>query len=83
MVIDSVRFQSLAPRLAKILPSLAEGHSNPEIACEMSLAVHTVEVYISEIAEVLQCHNRAEIAVCAAGYLSAVPLAPGTRSWSI
>ena len=38
------------------------------MADELTLAVHTVETYVSELMELMDCHNRAELAVQASRY---------------
>jgi len=68
MAINRALFSGLAPRYAKLLPLLAEGRSNRQMADELTLAVHTVETYVSELMELMDCHNRAELAVQASRY---------------
>ena len=49
MLSGTETFEILPPHLKQILAPLAEGHTNGAIADELSLAMHTVEQYVSEI----------------------------------
>ena len=44
-------FRSLSPRYRPLLPFLAAGLTNAEIARRTGLTVHTVEKYVSQIME--------------------------------
>jgi len=63
-------FDRLPDRLRRIVPLIAEGKSNQQIAGEMHLAVHTVEAYVSEILARTECHTRGELIVNALGWLA-------------
>src|SRR5919201_4621823 len=52
----------LSAQERKILPLIAEGKTNREIACALSLSEHTVKTYISNILQKLQLTRRAELA---------------------
>jgi DNA-binding NarL/FixJ family response regulator len=45
-----------------ILPLIADGHTNREIATALSLSEHTVKTYISDILQKLQVTRRSELA---------------------
>jgi DNA-binding NarL/FixJ family response regulator len=47
----------------RLLPLLAEGKSNPEIADELGLAVHSVENYVSELMDLWGCADRGKLIV--------------------
>jgi two-component system, NarL family, response regulator DevR len=53
---------SLSAQERKILPLIAEGKINREIACALSLSEHTVKTYISNILQKLHFTRRAELA---------------------
>ena len=52
----------LSAQERNILPLIAEGKTNREIACALSLSEHTVKTYISNILQKLQLTRRAELA---------------------
>jgi two-component system, NarL family, response regulator DevR len=52
----------LSAQERKILPLIAEGKINREIAAALSLSEHTVKTYISNILQKLQLTRRAELA---------------------
>jgi DNA-binding NarL/FixJ family response regulator len=52
----------LSAQERKILPLIAEGKTNREIACALSLSEHTVKTYISNVLQKLQLTRRAELA---------------------
>ena len=52
----------LSSQERKILPLIAEGKINREIASSLSLSEHTVKTYISNILQKLQLTRRAELA---------------------
>lgn len=56
------RWNALPPRLRRLAPLIAEGYSNGEIAGVSGLAQHTVELYVSELMGLLECHNRVKLA---------------------
>ena len=53
---------SLSAQERKILPLIAEGKTNREIAAVLPLSEHTVKTYISNILQKLQLTRRAELA---------------------
>lgn len=55
--------ESVPHRLTPLLPLVAEGYSNHEIAEELSLAPHTVENYVSELMEMCCCRTRIRLAI--------------------
>ena len=59
---------ALPPRLRRVAPLIAEGYSNGEIAGVVGLAQHTVELYVSELMGLLECHNRVKLARLLAGW---------------
>lgn len=52
----------LSAQERRILPLIAEGKINREIAADLSLSEHTVKTYISNILQKLQLTRRAELA---------------------
>ena len=52
----------LGEQQRKILPLIAEGKTNREIAAELSLSEHTVKTYISRVLQKLHLTRRAELA---------------------
>ncbi len=53
---------SLTAREQEILPLLAEGHSNAEIAQKLTIAPATVKTHVSNILRKLQVRNRTQVA---------------------
>lgn len=70
MVSETETFENLPPRLRQLLAPLAEGKTNPEIAAELSLTVHTVEQYVSEIKLASGCRDRVELVLRTREYLA-------------
>lgn len=52
----------LSAQERKILPLIAKGRTNHEIASALSLSEHTVKTYISNVLQKLQLTRRAELA---------------------
>jgi DNA-binding NarL/FixJ family response regulator len=57
----------LSPRERNVLDLLASGHTNREIALELSLSPYTVKDYVSSVYRKLGARNRAEAVRRAAG----------------
>ena len=55
----------LTEREIKILSLIIEGKSNPEIADELIISIHTVKVHIESIYRKLGVHNKVQAAVYA------------------
>lgn len=55
--------ECIAARLQPLLRPLSEGLSNQEIAEELSLALHTVENYVSELLSEFDCSSRVRLAI--------------------
>ncbi|HZT07376.1 MAG TPA: response regulator transcription factor [Chloroflexota bacterium] len=64
----------LSEQERKILPLIAEGKTNREIAGDLYLSEHTVKTYVSNILQKLQLTRRAE----AAAYIAQRRLPPGS-----
>jgi two-component system response regulator DevR len=81
-VLDSVRhlatrvnddpLADLSDQQLRILPRMAEGKTNREIAGELSLSEHTVKAYVSDILSKLQLRRRAEAAAYVARRLGPI-----------
>ena len=63
MGVESIEGGALPPRLLRIVPFLAGGMDNHEIAEAASLAKHTVEEYVHELKELLGEPNRVKLAM--------------------
>jgi DNA-binding NarL/FixJ family response regulator len=63
----------LSAQERNILPLIAEGKTNREIACALSLSEHTVKTYISNILQKLQLTRRAELAAFITRFKDAEP----------
>jgi DNA-binding NarL/FixJ family response regulator len=63
----------LTPRELEVLSLVAEGHTNREIAAELSISENTVNFHVRNILARLDVRNRAE----AAAHATRVGLAPG------
>ena len=63
-------YERLPGHLKAIVPFIAEGKSNHEIAAAASLALHTVENYVSEIMQTTECKTRAELIVNAIAWVA-------------
>ena len=61
MIGTSDTFPDLPRRLAAILPLVANGRTNQEIAQQHHVAKHTAEKYVSELLTRTGCRNRAEL----------------------
>lgn len=60
---DDVAFGQLPAHLRRLLGPIAEGKSNQEIARDLCLGLHTVEVYVSQILELTACRSRSVLIV--------------------
>lgn len=67
----------LTPREADILPLLARGRSNKQIATELRLGLRTVEGHVSSVLAKLGVSSRAEAVAYALGHRLVVPESPG------
>ena len=54
--------ERIPPRLLRVLPYVAEGLRNREIAEACCLTEHTVEKYVSELLAIFGCRSRTELA---------------------
>jgi DNA-binding NarL/FixJ family response regulator len=59
------RYDLLTGREREVYRMLAEGKSNKEIACLLSLSLHTVETHRNRIMEKLRLHSAAELVLSA------------------
>jgi DNA-binding NarL/FixJ family response regulator len=64
-------FESLPERLLRLVPLLAAGKPNDEIACEAVLTLHTVEVYVSQLKELVGARDRVDLVLQAKSWLDA------------
>lgn len=67
----------LTPREADILPLLARGRSNKQIAAELRLGLRTVEGHVSSVLAKLGVASRAEAVAYALGHRLVAPEDPG------
>jgi NarL family two-component system response regulator LiaR len=70
----------LTPREADILPLLARGRSNKQIATELRLGLRTVEGHVSSVLAKLGVASRAEAVAYALSHRLVVPENPGDSS---
>jgi NarL family two-component system response regulator LiaR len=70
----------LTPREADILPLLARGRSNKQIATELRLGLRTVEGHVSGVLAKLGVASRAEAVAYALSHRLVVPESPGGSS---
>lgn len=70
----------LSRRQSEILPFLAQGLSNKEIARELNIAVQTTKIHIAALLRALGARNRTEAAFMAAKVLHKPPLAGAVPS---
>jgi DNA-binding NarL/FixJ family response regulator len=68
--------EKLTPRQRQILPLLAKGMSNKEIARVLKIAEGTTKIHASGLLRVLGVRNRTEAAVAARQYIHSDQLAP-------
>ena len=57
--------EPLTPQEQRVLHLLASGHSNPEIARELTVSINTVKVQVQSIYRKLNAHNRVEASAIA------------------
>jgi DNA-binding NarL/FixJ family response regulator len=57
----------LPNRLKLLVPLHAQGHTNDEIAIELSLTKHTIEKYVSELKCLLGARDRVEVVLLCRG----------------
>lgn len=55
---------NLTPRQSEVLYMLAKGLTNEEIACQLSITIHTVKAHLCAIFETLKARSRIEAVVC-------------------
>lgn len=55
--------EQLPPRFRRLLPLIATGKTNGEIAAELFLAKHSVELYVSEILALTGARDRAALII--------------------
>jgi DNA-binding CsgD family transcriptional regulator len=67
MPVASERFDSLTPRQRDVVPLMAEGLQNKEIAKRLGMAEGTVRVHVHAVIRALGCRNRTEVAVAVSG----------------
>ena len=72
--------QDLTVQERKILPLLAAGFTNKEIAAQLHIAVHTVKSHVHNILEKLALHTRLELASFVHEERLAEPTAPKPRA---
>lgn len=58
---DADPIESLPLRLREVIPLLAEGRSNDEIAAERVVSKHTAEKYVSDLKRALGARDRVEL----------------------
>lgn len=58
------------PRLLRLLPYVAAGSSNREIALQLCLAPHTVKNYIGELILHFHCVNRLKLVIATQEYMA-------------
>jgi len=80
LVKTEMRVEKLTRRQREILPLLAKGMSNKEIARALKIAEGTTKIHASSLLRVLGVRNRTEAAVVArTSYLSGEPIEPASR----
>ena len=62
-------FRNLPSHLARLLPLLALGHTNVEIAETLFLSTHTVENYVGALRERTGCRDRVALVLASAEWL--------------
>lgn len=63
-------FDTLPAFLQRIVPLIARGASNTEIATELGLAKHTVENYVSTIMAITDSMDRPKLLLASATWLA-------------
>jgi len=61
------RHPDIPPRLRRLMPLLAAGRSNEEIADELALAPHSVENYVSDLMHLLGARDRVALVLLCVG----------------
>lgn len=59
---EEERIARLSDQERRILPLIAEGKTNREIARALSLSEHTVKIYVSDLLSKLGCSRRSQVA---------------------
>ncbi len=54
-------YEKLSPREREVLPLLADGHTNQEIAERLQVSPYTIQTYCQRIMEKLNLHRRTEL----------------------
>jgi DNA-binding NarL/FixJ family response regulator len=62
-----VRAVKVARRLAPLIPLLAVGKTNIEIAQALSVSKHTAEKYVSDLKALLDARDRVELVLACRG----------------
>ena len=70
MCIGTGPFADLPPRLRLLLAPLAEGRTNAAIADYLSLSLHTVEQYVSDIKLAIECRDRVDLVLRCGEFLA-------------
>ena len=60
--VEDERLAQLSDQERRILPLIAEGKTNREIAEALSLSEHTVKIYVSDLLSKLRCKRRSQAA---------------------
>lgn len=59
------RHDGIPPHLRRLIPLIAQGCSNAEIASDLGLNKHTVENYVSDLIDIAECQNRLRLLIWA------------------
>lgn len=78
--VDDERLRQLSDQERRILPLIAEGKTNREIAAVLSLSEHTVKIYVSDLLSKLNCSRRSQVAAFVARHPDLVAQLAVTRS---
>ena len=62
----AIELERLTPRERQILPLLAQGHTNRQVAAQLQLGTGTVKSYVERLLQKLGAASRAEAAARAA-----------------
>jgi DNA-binding NarL/FixJ family response regulator len=78
----NLHIEKLTPRQRDILPLLAKGMSNKEIARALKIAEGTTKIHTSSLLRILGARNRTQAAVIAQRYLPFDTTVSDLRDWS-
>lgn len=59
------RKRGVPPHLQRLIPLIAQGCSNAEIARDLGLNKHTVENYVTALIDIAECQNRLRLLIWA------------------